>query len=1364
MTETLAPETLASETLASETRDPESLATSKFAPEPIVMRKAQEPEARAPVWRRLAWFTPLLALIAIGGLAFSDAQTLYEAPRLEASLTLLLALFPACLIAITFARVFLRNGGPGFVLFGCGALIFAVSSLSLLLAVLAPGQPFDINAIITVHNIAAWGSSLCYLAGAAMLERWRTRVSQRLSRLAAAYACALAAALAIVLMARANEIPLFFIQGQGGSLQRQLILGSAIFALALTTSLLRGSALRAQPAGKPGQNDLSPFFEWFILALLMFAASYVGLMLANVFGGLLSWVGQTCQFVAGIYLLLAALAAYRQPAMPIVIFRLPRGRAPHRYGVTIAVILLAFIARLVFLDQLGGRFPLITFYPAVMVAALYGGFRSGAMASFLATAITDYFLVDPVGSFVVSAGSDQLALAVFFVTNLLLSWLMEKLHQTYELLREDEAARRAELERIVEERTLELRQEVAERRRAEQASTHLASIVASSSDAIVSKSLDGVIASWNAGATRLFGYQAEEIVGQPVSLLVPPELADEEAAVLKRIAAGETIDHYETVRLTRSGARRDVALTASPIRDADGVVVSISKIIRDISDRKRAERAATENRQRIRLATEATGVGIWEWNIFTDQLRWDDQMFRLYGVAPTEDGLVPFETWATAVLPEDLAQERESLRQIVQDGGGASREFRIIRQDNGECRVIEAVDTIRANSLGRAEWVVGTNLDVTERKRAEQALREGEERLRLIGDNLPDSAVFQASYEGRGQLRYLYVSSGIERLNGVRVAAVLKDAYVLLAQIPADFRAKMSHSVQDSLRSLSDFHMEVPMQLPGGATRWMRLQARPRRTPDGRIVWEGVQTDITAARQMRDALQMSQTRFRMAMAIGTTVAFTLDRQRRFTWMNSNQIGVSDESLIGKSMFDIFVEKDAHRLDGLFNTVMERGFGLRRDEEVQNLSRSLPRHLHISAEPLRDETGEIVGLIAAATDVTQRKQTERALAEAKAEAEQASIAKSKFLAAASHDLRQPVQSLTLLLAVIKRQLVDRPKTTEAVHMAESAVKSLNGLLSSILDISKLDAGVVAPAIASVSLDQTVQQLANEYRPRAAASGLSLRCVSRDFRTRTDAALLERILRNLLENALRYTRKGGILIGLRHRGDCVRIDVFDTGIGIPLDKQAAIFEEFRQLDNPARDSSRGLGLGLAIVSRLADLLSIRVEVCSRPEIGSRFSLLLPIDVVRSVLTLEEPQLENPGGRILIIEDNAALRLAFTIMLEDWGYETFSAASGEEAIERAADFNWRLDAILADHRLGPGLTGSETATRIARQAGRAIPTMVVTGDTAKERIADIHASGFAMLHKPVAAEDLRLCLGRLLARAQPATARQEELPASI
>ena len=194
---------------------------------------------------------------------------------------------------------------------------------------------------------------------------------------------------------------------------------------------------------------------------------------------------------------------------------------------------------------------------------------------------------------------------------------------------------------------------------------------------------------------------------------------------------------------------------------------------------------------------------------------------------------------------------------------------------------------------------------------------------------------------------------------------------------------------------------------------------------------------------------------------------------------------------------------------------------------------------------------------------------------KAEAEKSSQAKSKFLAAASHDLRQPVQALTLLLSVIKRQVADKPKTVEAALMAEAAVSSLTALLTSILDISKLDAGLVTPFLTAVDLGELVPRLAREHQPLAAAKGLSLRHACCPLFVRADREMLERILRNLLENALRYTDTGGVLLAVRRRGETARLDVIDTGIGIPADKHTEIFEEFCQLGNAAGNSSRGWG---------------------------------------------------------------------------------------------------------------------------------------------------------------------------------------------
>ena len=248
-------------------------------------------------------------------------------------------------------------------------------------------------------------------------------------------------------------------------------------------------------------------------------------------------------------------------------------------------------------------------------------------------------------------------------------------------------------------------------------------------------------------------------------------------------------------------------------------------------------------------------------------------------------------------------------------------------------------------------------------------------------------------------------------------------------------------------------------------------------------------------------------------------------------------------------------------------------------------------------PLVLDDGSLAGIVCVSSDITE-------LRAAKAEAEKSSQAKSKFLAAASHDLRQPVQALTLLLSVIKRQVADKPKTVEAALMAEAAVSSLTALLTSILDISKLDAGLVTPLLTAVDLGELVPRLAREHQPLAAAKGLSLRHASCPLFVRADREMLERILRNLLENALRYTDTGGVLLAVRRRGETARLDVIDTGIGIPADKHTEIFEEFCQLGNAAGDSSQGLGLGLAIVSRLARLMGVEVQVASKPGHGSRW----------------------------------------------------------------------------------------------------------------------------------------------------------------
>jgi signal transduction histidine kinase/CheY-like chemotaxis protein len=406
---------------------------------------------------------------------------------------------------------------------------------------------------------------------------------------------------------------------------------------------------------------------------------------------------------------------------------------------------------------------------------------------------------------------------------------------------------------------------------------------------------------------------------------------------------------------------------------------------------------------------------------------------------------------------------------------------------------------------------------------------------------------------------------------------------------------------------------------------------------------------------------------------------------------------------------------------------------------------IARRLHSSALSLNEDKRLLEKRVADRTKELEAKN--RDLVASEAQAESANYAKSKFLAAASHDLRQPVQSLVLLLSVIERQVEGQPKAIETIAMMKQAVGGLQRLLTGILGISLLEAGVVEASMESVDVGDLVGRLAREYAPIAEAKGLRLRSVPQPLHARTDATLLERVLRNLIENALRFTLKGGILIGIRRRGERVRIDVIDTGLGIPTDKQTEIFEEFRQLHNPGRDHREGLGLGLAIVARLASLLGTQVEVASNFGRGSRFSLALPIATEAFKVAEIELAPEDPGGCVLIVEDNDILRHGLESMLQEWGYETLVATCGEDALELAAKQGWRFGAIVTDQRLGAGLTGVATAREIERRSGRVLPTLVLTGDTAKRRITEIDASGYQMLHKPVSIDELRRKLAQLM-----------------
>jgi signal transduction histidine kinase len=377
---------------------------------------------------------------------------------------------------------------------------------------------------------------------------------------------------------------------------------------------------------------------------------------------------------------------------------------------------------------------------------------------------------------------------------------------------------------------------------------------------------------------------------------------------------------------------------------------------------------------------------------------------------------------------------------------------------------------------------------------------------------------------------------------------------------------------------------------------------------------------------------------------------------------------------------------------------------------------------------------------------------------KRRAEEANVAKTKFLAAASHDLRQPVHALQLLTDVLAHDLAGS-RQERIVRNIRSASQGLEGLLNSLLDFSKIDAAAIRPEIIDFPVSAALDRLGNEYAHKADAKGLRFRVMPCRHWGRSDPALLERMLRNLIENAIAHTVEGGIVVGCRKRGERLRFEVWDTGPGIPAHLQQEVFREFYQLGNPERDRSKGLGLGLAIVDGLARLLDHPVGLASQPGKGSVFSIDVPLGTPAATGAQEDAHVlsDLAGLRVLVIDDDEMIRDAVSELMTRWGCVVLTAGSAEEALSAMKEAGYP-QLILADYRLRGEATGAEAIRQVQEAAGAPLPAAILTGDTAPDRLREADAAGYPLLHKPINGGKLRALIVHLMMKPEIAPSRTD------
>lgn len=376
----------------------------------------------------------------------------------------------------------------------------------------------------------------------------------------------------------------------------------------------------------------------------------------------------------------------------------------------------------------------------------------------------------------------------------------------------------------------------------------------------------------------------------------------------------------------------------------------------------------------------------------------------------------------------------------------------------------------------------------------------------------------------------------------------------------------------------------------------------------------------------------------------------------------------------------------------------------------------------------------------------RERTAEALA-AKEEAERANLLKTRFLTAANHDLRQPLQSLGTYLSVLARRVAE-PELQQACGQACRSVESMDELLDSLLDLHKLESGRVMPAFREFPILPLLQQVVSSHRLQAEGKGLRLELAGGDWIVRSDPGLLRRVVENLVGNAVRYTGQGGVTLRCRREGGVVRIAVIDTGVGIPEAALDTIFNDYVQLDNPSQDRSKGLGLGLSIVKQIAQALDHRLGVESRPGAGSTFFVEVPVaeSERRSAMAPAQPQAQSARPLALLVEDDSAIADALQLVLDLDGIKTRHAAGCAAALALIED-GLRPAVLITDYRLPDGC-GIDVVNDVRKALGTSIPALLLTGDTSLNSASLDGLGGCILLYKPVKPEQLAAAVESLAA----------------
>jgi PAS domain S-box-containing protein len=742
--------------------------------------------------------------------------------------------------------------------------------------------------------------------------------------------------------------------------------------------------------------------------------------------------------------------------------------------------------------------------------------------------------------------------------------------------------------------------DITERKKVDDVNAWLAAVVQSSQDAIISKTMDGIVTSWNGAAQKLFGYTQDEMVGESITKLIPEDRVDEEAQILARLRKGERVEHFETKRVAKSGKVLDISLTISPVKNSMGKIVGASKIARNITEEKEAERLIHENQERFRMAVETTNLGTWEYSPHDSRLFCSPESRKICGLP--EEVNPDFETVFNHVYEEDKEYFLEQVKKAVNPGseGKFDMLLRIRRYSDRELRWVRAQGKVFFNSNLFPERLIGTMLDITEEKTKEEELKESVALFETMADNVP--AMIWMS--GTDKFEDYFNKTWLQ-FTGRTLEQECNEGW--LENVHPDDVKNCIDTYNASFKEQKGFYTEYRLLRHDGQYRWISDNSVPRFSNDNEFLgFISACIDIDDQKRFREKIQESELLFK-------TISNASPAALWMTNENEENVFVSDTWLkwTGKE----------------FNEVIHRGWVqsvLEEDKQLVNdkFRQSFRQRKYFNTEfrftradgevrwaltegyPFYDYSGAFSGYAGSVTDITELKKVEQR--------------KDDFIKMASHELKTPITSINgyvqLLLNIYNEtdeqalQLA-KPTVKSSLNTIAKQVTKLTRLVSELLDLSKIESGKLELHKTEFDLADMIEETVQDVRHATSKHAI---IVHNEFEGKifADKDRIAQVIMNFLTNAIKYSPDAdSVEVFVQGNEKFAAIRVKDYGIGIHKKDHQRIFERFYRVEGKSEQTFPGFGIGLFIASEIIHRHNGSISVNSERGKGAEFTVTLP-----------------------------------------------------------------------------------------------------------------------------------------------------------